>query len=118
MQAADFITLIGYFILIAGIGFWTAKKVKNKKRAHGKIKFRAQVDYDAFRMDRSDPTVKLAVKSAKALGLKPKTVAVDGGLDANYLNQLGVPTVMPVPVRSVLRSSSARRATPKSAMKA
>jgi tripeptide aminopeptidase len=33
------------------------------------------------------------VKVAKALGLKPKLTSVDGGLDANYMNQKGIPTI-------------------------
>ncbi len=70
-----------------------AKKVKNHKRAHGKIKFKAALDYKPFRIDRQEPVVRQAVAAAKGLGLKTKLFAADGGLDANYLNAKGLPTV-------------------------
>jgi tripeptide aminopeptidase len=70
-----------------------AKQVKNKAGKTGRIRFKSEKDYDAFKMDRKSPAVKHAVKVAEVLGLKPKLTSVDGGLDANYMNQKGIPTI-------------------------
>ena len=70
-----------------------ARGVKNHKGRTGKIKFKADRDYPSFNMDRSEPVVKLTVKTAKAMGLKPVLKIVDGGLDANFMNARGLPTV-------------------------
>ena len=39
------------------------------------------------------PVVRTAVEAARATGLEPKLVQVDGGLDANLLTARGIPTV-------------------------
>jgi tripeptide aminopeptidase len=70
-----------------------AKQVKNEAGKSGRIRFKSEKDYDAFEMDRKSPAVEHAVKVAKALGLKPRLTSVDGGLDANYMNQKGIPTI-------------------------
>jgi len=70
-----------------------ARKVKNHKGVRGKIKFRANTDYNPFRIDRGEPVIRSAVAAVKSLGMKPKLGAADGGLDANYLNARGLPTV-------------------------
>ena len=41
----------------------------------------------------SSEPVRRAVRAARDLGLEPYTVVANGGLDANYLNAKGVPTV-------------------------
>ena len=56
-------------------------------------KFKAELDYKPFGIDRKDPVVKSAVAAVKTLGMKPKLFAADGGLDANYTNARGLPTV-------------------------
>jgi len=70
-----------------------AKRVKNHKGVRGKIVFRAQTDYDPFLIDRNAPVVRAAVAAAKEVGLKPRLRSADGGLDANHLNEKGIPTV-------------------------
>jgi tripeptide aminopeptidase len=70
-----------------------ARKVKNSKGACGKIRFRARQDYRPFRIDKSAPVVRSAVRAARALGLKPRLSVADGGLDANQLTARGIPTV-------------------------
>ena len=70
-----------------------AKRNKNHKKKPGKIKFSVDKDYDAFKLAASDPVIKVAKKAVTAIGLKPKLKVVDGGLDANYLNAKGIPTV-------------------------
>jgi tripeptide aminopeptidase len=70
-----------------------ARSVKNHKGQTGKIRFRASADYPAYTMDTREPVVALTRRTAKSLGLSPKLVKVDGGLDANYMNAKGLPTV-------------------------
>ncbi|ANM29530.1 hypothetical protein ABI59_07950 [Acidobacteria bacterium Mor1] len=70
-----------------------AKSVRNHKGKPGKIEFRSERDYDAFRMSKNAPPVKFAAAAAKRLGLPVSTLIADGGIDASYLNSKGVPTV-------------------------
>ncbi len=70
-----------------------AGRVKNHKGVRGKIRFKNQRDYEPFRIDLGAPVVRAAVRSARALGMKPKLRLADGGLDANHLNAKGIPTV-------------------------
>jgi len=70
-----------------------AKRVKNHKGTCGKVVFRAQTDYDPFVIDRRAPVVREAVAAGKQVGLKLRLRSAEGGLDANHLNQKGVPTV-------------------------
>jgi len=70
-----------------------AKQVKNHKKQCGLIQFKSDKDYDAFKLDGSSPCVKLAKKASKKIGIKATTKVIDGGLDANYLNAKGIPTV-------------------------
>ncbi len=70
-----------------------AARVKNNRGARGRIKFRARQDYRPFRLDRKAPVVRAAVDAVRAMGLQPRLLAVDGGLDANHLNARGMPTV-------------------------
>lgn len=70
-----------------------AVQVRNLHGAHGKIKFSSKVDYYPFRMDEKSPVVQMSIAAIEALGLKPGTRISNGGLDANYVNRAGTPTV-------------------------
>jgi tripeptide aminopeptidase len=70
-----------------------ARSVRSADGASGRIDFRSVRDYDAYRMRSSEPVVKLAQETARELGLEPRLLTVDGGVDASYLNAKGVPTV-------------------------
>ncbi|MFT7514208.1 MAG: tripeptide aminopeptidase [Candidatus Omnitrophota bacterium] len=70
-----------------------ASRVKNHKKVTGKITWHCEKDYHAFKIDRNEPCVKIACKAAKTIGYKPRCAVIDGGLDANYLNAHGIPTV-------------------------
>jgi tripeptide aminopeptidase len=67
--------------------------VANDRGERGSVEFRAESDYRAFRMDESSAPVALAMRCARKLRLRPTTVVGNGGLDANYLNERGIPTV-------------------------
>ena len=70
-----------------------ARGLQNDRGQCGSIDFRTERDYEAFTMPDDSPPVELALGCARKLRLRPSTVTIDGGLDANYLNAKGVPTV-------------------------
>jgi|TARA_Y100000310_G_scaffold337546_1_gene424860 tripeptide aminopeptidase len=70
-----------------------AGEVRNNRGEPGRVDFQAERDYNAFRMSASSEPVRRAKASIETLGGEPKLAIANGGLDANYLNTLGVPTV-------------------------
>jgi tripeptide aminopeptidase len=70
-----------------------AKSVTNAAGKCGRVKFRASRDYHSFRMDEDCPAVRRALEAAARLELPSGTVIANGGLDANWLNRKGIPTV-------------------------
>ena len=57
------------------------------------VSFRHQPAYPSFRLSESSPVAKRAAKAVATLGLEPKFLFSNGGLDANWLDKHGVPTV-------------------------
>jgi tripeptide aminopeptidase len=70
-----------------------ARCVVDHRGRGGSVRFRVDTGYAPFRLVRSAPVVRRAVAAVRSLGLKPWLRRVDGGLDANWLNAKGVPTV-------------------------
>jgi tripeptide aminopeptidase len=70
-----------------------AASVKDDRGRAGSVEFHAERDYDSFRMPDDSPPVLLALRAARGLRLEATTRIANGGLDANYLNAKGVPTV-------------------------
>ncbi len=71
-----------------------AKQVRNEAGYSGQAYFDFHLDYEAFKLPRREPCVVAAQKAVQAAGVKePLPVIVDGGLDANWLTQRGLPTV-------------------------
>jgi tripeptide aminopeptidase len=70
-----------------------AASVTDDRGRSGSVEFRAERDYDAFRMPEDSPPVVLALRAAARLRYRPETRIANGGLDANSLNAKGVPTV-------------------------
>lgn len=69
------------------------KEVKDSEGATADVKFTAKTSYPPFNLDEDSPAVKHAKKAVEAIGLKPTTLFSNGGLDANWLDKHGVPTV-------------------------
>jgi tripeptide aminopeptidase len=57
------------------------------------VKFTTISDYNAFRLKKSEPCVKIAAKAVEAANLRPNPLIMDAGLDANNFNEKGLPTV-------------------------
>ena len=69
------------------------KEVKDADGATAEVKFTAKTAYPPFKLADDSPAVKHAKKAAESIGLKPTTLFSNGGLDANWFDKHGVPTV-------------------------
>lgn len=70
-----------------------ARKLKNSAGECGSVAFETSSDYRAFRLKKSDPVVKRFLKAAPRAGRRATTEVISAGLDANILNEKGIPTV-------------------------
>lgn len=70
-----------------------AKKLKNSTGKRGSIDFRWDLKYPAFLLDRKEQTIEAARQALIAQGLTPNLAISNGGLDANFLSDRGLPTV-------------------------
>lgn len=70
-----------------------AGSVINAAGKAGRVVFKASHDYDSFSLARNSPVTVFAMKAARAAGFKPLCKRVDGGLDANYFNRKGIPSI-------------------------
>ncbi|MCX7819745.1 MAG: M20/M25/M40 family metallo-hydrolase [Kiritimatiellae bacterium] len=70
-----------------------AASVRNVQGDRASVEFSERSDYRAFRLSRSHPAVRTAIRAVRAIGLSPVTEVVNGGLDANPLVEKGIPTV-------------------------
>ena len=72
---------------------WGASQVKNLKGDSVTVDIETRIDYEAYKLDKDEPSVVAATKAAKALGLEAIHAISDGGLDANWLYQHDIPAV-------------------------
>jgi len=70
-----------------------AKTVKNAAGQKARVKFTKRRDYFPFRLKETSPVVRFAVDAAKRAGWDAELRSGNGGLDANWLTRLGIPTV-------------------------
>jgi tripeptide aminopeptidase len=70
-----------------------ADSVRDERGRRGRVRFRSRKDYASFRIDAGAQVVAEARSAARAVGLRSRLHVVDGGVDANWLNARGVPTV-------------------------
>jgi tripeptide aminopeptidase len=70
-----------------------AAEVKNAAGATGTIQFDGRLDYEAYRLNRQEPCVRLAAQAVRAIGRQPELAVTNGGLDANWLVKHHIPTV-------------------------
>ncbi len=70
-----------------------AKAVCNVEGKRGEVKIDGRLDYEAFRLSDDDPSVTAAEEAARSLGIVPVRSVSNGGLDANWLSERGIPTV-------------------------
>ena len=70
-----------------------AKQVKSASGKRGKVSFDITHDYESFRLDANLPVVQAGDAALKATGLTPNHRISNGGLDANWMTEHGIPTV-------------------------
>lgn len=70
-----------------------AKELKSSEGQRGSVKIDGRLDYEAFLIDAKSECVRLAEAAATAVGRQPQQAISNGGLDANWLNAHGIPTV-------------------------
>jgi tripeptide aminopeptidase len=68
-------------------------EVKDADGATAEVRFDSQPAYPPFKLAEEEPVVQHAKRAAESLGLKPTTLFSNGGLDANWFDKHGVPTV-------------------------
>ena len=70
-----------------------AASVKNTAGESGSIRFTVARDYHSFEMKKDSSVVRRAEEEIEKMGLTPSLSISNGGLDANWLNSKGIPTV-------------------------
>lgn len=71
----------------------TATRIKNVAGSQGSVQIDGNLDYEAFRLAKDHPCVQTAAAAVRSAGFAPETAIANGGLDANWLIQHGIPTV-------------------------
>ena len=69
------------------------EEVKDDEGEMAEVTFTHTPSYPPFNLDETSPVVRRATRAMTMLGLKPNYLFSNGGLDANWLDQHGVPTV-------------------------
>jgi tripeptide aminopeptidase len=70
-----------------------ARRLKNVNGKTGRIRFKSDLKYEDFLMSENEPCVRTALAAVEAIGMKPATRISNGGLDANWMVDHGLPTV-------------------------
>jgi tripeptide aminopeptidase len=70
-----------------------AGQVRDHRGRGAKVRFQKRLDYYPFRLKETAPVVRRAVAAAEKAGLQPALRVTNGGLDANWLVQHGIPTI-------------------------
>jgi len=70
-----------------------AREVKSASGARGRVSVQRQLDYESFRLRDDDPCIEIAERAVRSLGCEPERAVANGGIDANWTNRHGIPTV-------------------------
>ncbi len=70
-----------------------ARGLKNNHGECGSVEFFTASDYRSFRLKKSDPVVQRFLRAAPQAGREADIEVINAGLDANILNEKGIPTV-------------------------
>ncbi|QPB21722.1 M20/M25/M40 family metallo-hydrolase [Rhizobium sp. 007] len=86
------------FATIIAKGYKAAfEKAKNSVKDHhgatARVTFTHKIAYPPFKLNEDAPVVVRATKAMKSLGLEPNYLFSNGGLDANWLDKHGIPTI-------------------------
>jgi tripeptide aminopeptidase len=70
-----------------------AKEVRSSDGKRGNVTIDGRLDYDSFALDGNSECVRLAEAAVAEVGLESIRATSNGGLDANWINAHGIPTV-------------------------
>jgi tripeptide aminopeptidase len=70
-----------------------AKELVSSEGRRGSVRIEGRLDYESFLLDRKSECVGLAEAAISDVGRQPFQAISNGGLDANWLNAHGIPTV-------------------------
>ena len=70
-----------------------ARQIKNDSGQSGRVDVDGRLDYEAFRLQKDDPSVLAAEQAVVETGGQPVRAVANGGLDANWMVARGIPTV-------------------------
>ena len=70
-----------------------ARGVKNDQGECGSVEFIITSDYRSFRLKKNEPVVRRFLCAAPQVGRKADVEVINAGLDANILNEKGIPTI-------------------------
>jgi tripeptide aminopeptidase len=70
-----------------------AKEVQSSEGKRGTVQIEGRLDYESFKLDVKSPCVELAGDVIRAIGREPFHAISNGGVDANWTNLHGIPTV-------------------------
>jgi tripeptide aminopeptidase len=68
-------------------------EVKDHEGDTAEVSFRRQPAYPPFELGKDSPVVQRATRALRLLGIEPTYLFSNGGLDANWLDKHGVPTI-------------------------
>jgi tripeptide aminopeptidase len=69
------------------------REVKSVTGATGSFEMRGRLDYEAFKLNENEPCVEIAKTVVRSVGGEVQLAVANGGVDANWLNKHGIPTV-------------------------
>jgi tripeptide aminopeptidase len=67
--------------------------VKDHEGQTAEVTFSHQTSYPPFKLAEDSPVVKRAIKALQMLGIEANCLFSNGGLDANWLDKHGIPTI-------------------------
>jgi len=70
-----------------------AQSVRNARGTCGRVVIDGRLDYEAFRLADDDPSILDAEAAVRSTGAEPVRAISNGGVDANWLSERGIPTV-------------------------
>lgn len=70
-----------------------AKRIVSTEGKRGTVKFDGRLDYESFSIPANSEVVLASKEVIEAMGLETQLAIANGGLDANWLNARGLPTV-------------------------
>jgi tripeptide aminopeptidase len=71
----------------------SAKEIKSSEGKRGSVKIEGRLDYESFAISPKEECVQFVEAAIRAVSREPLLAISNGGLDANWLNAHGIPTV-------------------------